>query len=211
MEQKQKKERWTKEEYEETLKLYVQLSRENIPMYGGTKEIRELAEKWGENARTAASIAMRLQNYRYLATNGAEGLRNVSSECRKFYDEYQEKHPSELPKCNLPRSGKTKRADYDSTVEELSSSTINDVVVKIAVATGDISLIKSDKVDLYASIATLNKYIRATTFSLQDLVEISKAIKSIPNYHDNLLQNTLQDLVSKAQFKKLNMLINLFK
>jgi len=94
--------------------------------------------------------------------------------------------------------------------EMMTLAAINDVVVNIAMAVNDMSLIKGDSVDLFDSLTTILKYINSESFTLRDMKVLSAAIKSIPDYPNDLLRSSLRSSLPESQFSKINTLIELF-
>lgn len=196
---------WIKEEYIETLKLYSKLKKEGVSMNAKNPDVIALSEQL---ERDPSSIAMRLQNFEYYATGGKAGLRNGSRMCNEIYDELQEELglPRPLPQATTP-------SDAYPRPETISTDLIpilNEVVLNIAMAVKDINLVKSENIDLFTSLTTICRYIDTSYFTLDDLSTLSRAIKSIPAYPNNLLSLTLQSCLPEDQFNKINNLISLF-
>ncbi|WP_304649703.1 hypothetical protein [uncultured Duncaniella sp.] len=190
--------KWNKKEYELTLELFSKLKKENRAMHASNPDVVALARKTG---RSANSIAMRLQNFEYYASGKRGGLPHGSKMCEEVYNECWQQLGLPSPVATVSNA---------SMEEMMTLAAINDVVVNIAMAVNDMSLIKGDSVDLFDSLTTILKYINSESFTLRDMKVLSAAIKSIPDYPNDLLRSSLRSSLPESQFSKINTLIELF-
>ena len=203
--------KWDRKEYDLTLELYSKLKKENKAMHISTPEVIALAEKTG---RSCNSIAMRLQNFEYYATGGEKGLSNGSKMCKIVYDENWRKlglaAPPESP-VSSDHFRKSSMVTQDTGNNIPSMNVINQIVVSVALCVNNIDMIKSDTVDLFASLTTLCRFINTESFSISDLKSLSSAVKSIPDYPNDILDFSLKSVLSESQYLKLKTLIKIFK
>ena len=200
--------KWPKEQYVQTLKLYAKLKKAELPMQASNPEIQALAASIN---RTISSVVMRLQNFEYYATGGATGLKNGSKMCAIVFDEMYEALGLDAPKSQLPATSESSVNNALSPALSQTASKINEIVLNIALKVNDISMIKSDDVNLFDSLITLSKYLDSESFAMKDLCTLSSAVKSIPDYPDDLLRTTLKSSLSENEYNKYMNLINIFK
>lgn len=203
--------KWDRKEYELALELYSKLKMGNKAMHISTPEVIALAEKTG---RSCNSIAMRLQNFEYYATGGEKGLSNGSKMCKIVYDENWRKLGLSEPPGPPVLSDYSRQSSVvtqDTGEDTPSMNVINEIVVSVALCVNDINMIKSDTVDLFASLTILCRFINTDSFSISDLKSLSFAVKSIPDYPNDILDSALQSVLSESQYLKLKTLITIFK
>lgn len=201
------KNKWPKEQYIQALELYAKLKRDKQKMQADNSEIQALATSM---QRTASSVAMRLQNFEYYATGGESGLRNGSKMCATVFDEKYKELGLDPPKSLKPSTSKI--SDHSVSPDLLQTiSKVNEIVVNIAMKVNDVSMIKSDNVNLFDSLMTLSKYLNAESFTLKDLITLSAVVKSIPDYPNDLLSSTLKSTLSESEYNKYINLIKIFK
>lgn len=79
--------KWKDSELKQALQLYNALKNPQISISEAISQIEALALKIG---RSYAAVSMRLANYKYLDTDGREGLSNGGPNLRNFWDKNKE-------------------------------------------------------------------------------------------------------------------------
>lgn len=75
--------KWSDSELRQALELYVSLKKAGSTSSDAATKIEKLASRIG---RSFSSVSMRLANYKWLDTDGREGLSNGGANLRHFWD-----------------------------------------------------------------------------------------------------------------------------
>lgn len=77
--------KWNDQELLEALMVYRKIKKNGERLDAANPRLNQLAQKIG---RTIGSVVMRMQNFRYLDTDGKSGLKNGGKNLRIFWDRH---------------------------------------------------------------------------------------------------------------------------
>lgn len=202
------KKRWTENEFALTLDLYFRLKDKNESLGASNIEVRKVADQLG---RTAASVAMRLQNYVYEeiiydfkkhhpnaeVPEPDKGLKNGGDECAKFFIKYVENREG------LSKLIKISADDAATALKPLITSTeANKIVIKLAVEHPNIDFTGDDG-NLFDTLLYFNDILQKDNFSLVEIKVISDRIRKLPNIPGESFKNIIHSTLAAENADKL--------
>lgn len=179
--------KWSEYEYLVTLKLYIELTAANETLAAANPKVANTAKLLG---RPVAAIAMRLQNFAGIESDGLKGLKNASKGCKAIWSKYHDsivKINERLEQCSNHESVCTDISETNTSFSAITPEQANSIVLTLAYKLKMPNVESLNKA--FSALVSLGMLAQQKTFSLEE-------VRSMFVAHQTLLSIPHAELVT---------------